>query len=572
MLGIRIRDQFISLFDGTVLTFDVASPIGLTVEDIDKISGGYTFPIDIPLDAVTVGVIGHIGQLDGDGILLQDEYCEVWAEGLLLHVGKASIKTSGRTRARLFIILNEATDLAPIKLIDVDLEGLRAIGADSAARTAHALATATDPLDHDYVFAPLFNPKFFETALDPPTGDKSRFQNFFDTGTGAFIEDDEIVPAAMPFVRIDYLLRRIFREQGYTLDNQWQIDDELKLLLLYNNYSIFNTAGDWSSDILLSNHVPDVKAIDLAKSVFFLFALGLFYDPFDRNVLLIPWSTLIDRPEYADWTAMAEFDFDYDTDRSYPRQMKYAVDQADHQSASWITPINETHIVDGSGVHARLMYLAGEFGVRLAYTDNAYWFLESGLPGQHLGQYWKPMPVVPPAGASDKDFLSTLIPAYMSWRTHIDGSDTGNGFTQLLTASIWHRGKHVMFENVDQPLESMRIMFYRGFQKSDTVSEVTYPMLGITPYDAQGSVIGAYALQWDGEYGIYERFWKKPHQMLQNKKRVVRRLNLSISDLINFRFYHKIRIENQNYFITRLRYSISNRGLGISQAEMINTI
>lgn len=572
MLGIKIRDTFLSLFDGTVLTFDVPSPIGLTVDDIDKIAGGYSFPIDIPLDAVNTGVVGQIGRLAGDGILMQDEYCEIWAEGLLLHRGRAHIKKGKRTRASLFIIINEATELAAINLVDVDMGGLRSIGADPAARTAHALATATSPQDHDYIFAPLYNQRYFETAITPPTGDKTNWQNWYDTDAAAFVEDEAVVPAAMPFVRLDYLLTRIFREQGYTLDNQWQITDELRQIVLYNNYSIFTTEGRWAEEILLANHVPDVSAVALLKATLFQFALGLFYEPFDKRVLLIPWATLIEGPEHDDWTDRSAYEYDYDTDRSYPRQMRYAVDDADHLSASWITPIDETHLVAGSGIQARLMYVAGEFDVRYAATDNAYWFLASGSPGQHLGQFWKTMPAVPPSGASAKDFISTLIPAYMSWSTAMDGGVSANRFTQLLTAAVFHRGRHVMFDNVDQPLQSMRMMIYRGFQPSDTISEVEYPMLGVTPYNAQGDIIGDYALQWDGEHGIYERYWKAPHQMLQSTKRVVRSLNLSIRDLINFRFYHKIRIENQNYFITRLRYSISNRGLAVSEAEMITTI
>ena len=97
-------------------------------------------------------------------------------------------------------------------------------------------------------------------------------------------------------------------------------------------------------------------------------------------------------------------------------------------------------------------------------------------------------------------------------------------------------------------------------------------MANVTAYNIRGEQVGDYSLLWDGEFGIYNKFWKRPYEMLKNKKEVVRSLNLTIRDLNNFRFYHKIRIENQNYFITKLRYTVTAKGLSPIEATMITTL
>ncbi len=48
MLGIKIRDKFISLFDDTSVIIELRNPIGIIVDGTDTLQGSITFPIDIP--------------------------------------------------------------------------------------------------------------------------------------------------------------------------------------------------------------------------------------------------------------------------------------------------------------------------------------------------------------------------------------------------------------------------------------------------------------------------------------------------------------------------------------------
>jgi hypothetical protein len=122
---------------------------------------------------------------------------------------------------------------------------------------------------------------------------------------------------------------------------------------------------------------------------------------------------------------------------------------------------------------------------------------------------------------------------------------------------------------IKTPLTSFRTMFYRGFQPADVGVDETYPMAGVNEYNIRGEVVGDHSLLWDGDKGIFKTWWALPYLMLSQKKTVMRQLNLSIRDLLNFSFKNKYRIENQNYFITRMRYTISQRGLSPIEATMI---
>jgi len=572
MLGIKIRDTFISLNPETTLTFEMEHPVGIITDALDQVNGGFSFPIDIPLDEVNLGIIGHAQRLDLDSVLMQDEYCEVWIEGVLLYIGLAYIKAVSRTTCSLFMVFNEVTTIADVLLSELDLGGTRTLGASEAIRTALADDTAANPLDYDFAFFPVYNPVYrgiWSTGF--PTAQQQYYQNFYSSDDGAYAE--YAVCAITPFVRIDYLLRQIFAHSGFTLDNQWQDIDELKLLYIYNNFNI-NThtaaaVSSWDETIDLIHHVPFRKAIDLVKAVIGTFALGLYTDPHDKTVELIPWRDLISGPVEADWTSKAAADYDYVTDKDYISRWRYDLDEADAMSVKFSVTTFPQDLVLDTHTYIR-QALAGVYfvGVHYAIADNTYYYLESGRAA-YTAQDFKEQN----NGGTSKEYISPLIPMWNSHDIETDGDINDTlALQQMQLPAIEHTGYIQESGDAKAPCTSMRIMFYRGMQPYDTGISGTYPMGGITRHNIRGDLVGDYALTWDQTGGIYEQWWKLPYEMLLNRKNVTRRLRLTIADLVNFRFKHKIRIENQNYFILKLRYSVSSRGLSPVEATMMTTL
>ncbi len=583
MLGIKIRNTFISLYPDTALTFEMNHPIGIITDALDQVQGGYSFPVDIPLDEINRGVIGHVDRLDHATVLMQDEYCEVWAEGLLLHIGKVTIKKSSPRRASLFMVFEFVRALSDVYLTSLDLGGDRDIGADDATRLAHADDTLSDPLDHDYIFAPIYNKGFlvhYDQDIEGFDTEPWLFhQNYWTkSGDGGSFVLNTFGPV-MPFVRLDYLLTQIFAYHGYTLDNQWQITDELKQLLVWNNYniSVFDGLGDSHIDqvINLRNHVPYRNSLDMLKALLATYALGLFPDPHDMVMSIIPFKTLITNPVEDDWTDRAAADYGYDTDRNFIARWRYDLDEADAMSLQYSGAPFPQNIVSGSGLTARIMYAASQFLVRYSICDNSYYNIlyipGPGFNADYLAQDFKEVKKT----GSDKEYISPLIPLWNTNDIDRDGQPNDSlPIQEKQLAAINHPGfnQESYYLSTKAPVLNMRLFFYRGMQPYDTGISGTYPMTGITRYNIRGEQIGDYALTWDQTGGVYDAWWKLPYEMLADKKDVTRQLNLSIRDLVNFRFYHKYRIENQNYFITRLRYTLRPQGLGLTECTMMTTL
>ena len=576
MLGIKIRNEFLSLFPQTALSFEMSHPIGIITDALDQISGGYSFPIDIPLDQVNVGIIGHVGRLDHDLILIQDEYCEVWGEGLLLYIGLATLTKATESSASLFMVFNEFKPLQDTALSSVDLGGARSIGEDEATRLAHAKDTAENPLDYDYVFCPVVNPIW---KIDPSgvftSVVASHLQNDWDTSTDEFVEG--LAGISMPFIRMDYLLTRVFAHLGFTLSNEWQDTDELRLLLLYNNYSIYVDPDTWDTEINLVNHVPHRSCLDLIKAVIGTFALGIFPDPHDKAIRLIPFKTLIQSAIYEDITDRVAKPYSFTSDRNFISVFGYDIDTDDQLSIQYSGPPHPiTTTAAGEGLTVRIMDAALEFFLRYVISDNTYYLIIADIPGLTASYVIQDQKRVTKTG-STLSYFSPLIPMWSSWDLNPDGYiasaiDEEIEFQTWLLPHIRHYGFSTHYTWVKKPQISFRTMFYRGMQPYDVGITGEYPMAGVTRYNIRGEEVGDYSLLWDREDGIYNQWWKLPYEMLASKKEVTRTLNFSIRDLVNFRFYNKYRIENQNYFITKLRFTLTARGLSLTEATMITTL
>lgn len=564
MLGIKIKGQFLNLYESTTISFELSYDMGIITDFTDNLNGGLSFPVDIPIDG-NQAILGPINRLDVTGILLQDEYCEVWIDGVLFLIGKATIKQSGNRTASIFMIFNEAKSFSDTSLLEIDLGGDRPIGADTAARLAHAKATATNPLDYDYVFCPVLNPKFGQSHKPAPVLN-THMQNYWNKDTESFKE--EIAAIATPFIRMDYLLTRIFAHLGYTLDNQWQNTDELKQLLIYNNRDISEVPESWPTTINLTNHVPARSCLEFIKSTCATFALSLRMDPLAKHATLVPIRTLIEAGEFDNWTDKAGEDYTFTSDKDFISKLRYDIDTDDDLSVQYGGTNVITYFAFGEGLTARAMFADDEFGLRYAIADNSYYNIKNQIDfdADYTTQDLRDVKIP----GSDKEYVSPLIPMWNSFNLGVDGyMDDDLPFQQWMVPHIQCYGYVPYVPDVHYQQLAIRLMFYRGFQPYDEGIDGTYPMAGITAYNIRGDKVGDHSLLWNREDGIYEKYWKPVLTMLAKKKNVTRTMHLTIGDLLKFRYTQKYRIENQNVFVTKLRLSASIRGLSPVECVMM---
>ena len=548
MIGIEIDDQLLQLYPNTRMALELNNPAYMG-GDFTIVPGSFALPIKIPLSAYNKSIIGHVDRIDRPGQFLKKYPCNVYFQRKRLFPGLVTVKKSANFSADLYIIINEVVALKDINLREMTLDGVRNPANDTTAWLAHMLDTATNPLNHDYIFFPVRNDVFFNQTIDDPGTVKSTYQNYFVPGSGAFeIAADQ--QSATPFVRVDYLLDQIMTDAGFTFVNAWQTTDELKKLVLYNNRSLY------LDDVLitefeLKNHLPDETAGDFIKKIMRVFCLGMFYNYFTRTVTLRPLSELIDQVPAYDWTSKAGFEIEIDDSIDYPVKLCYYVDDTDQ----WFEYFTQSEI-DINGEFEFLADLTGPKGTYYIISENAFYnFAPGGAPNRQ--KFFKTKQFLCYDSGEDGEGIEIEIaPLFMSY-----GMD-------LLIPIVRTFGSHEDFE-IDADFGT-RFVFYRGFE--DDANGDSYPLASNNIYNRDGDVIADHALIWNSDAGIFAKFWSRWFYLLQTKKTVKRKMVLSIADVLNFDFQNKIRIHNTHFFVKKLSLVLTNRGIEPATVEMITTI
>lgn len=607
MIGIRIREQFLTLYPSTVLSITLNSTAYLG-DDGEVIPGSYALPVTVPLDDHNNKVLDHPGRLDNFNRLMKDEPCDILFDGLRLFPGKVTVKPAGNKDAKLSIIINDIGDFKLKKLNELDLGGTRVIGTDDTSSRDHAKLTALNPLDYDYVFFPIYNESYrgeqsitvdstsnnlaeHLTSVDYSSSNliykvghiiritklteawshnggtsgtaadfsmTSLYNWFYQNryiapGAGVFFTGNENL-AAMPFVRLQYLLTRIFNEYGITLINNFQTDTELQLLCLYNNYSIYTAERVWATEVDLRNHVSDSTCGEFLKKLLRHFCLNLDITDGGRVAEITPCKDIVTQPEKHDWSSKAHPDHEKDEDSEFPVTLGYEPDPND------ILFVGDTgQVYQGyQGEVEKLADIDGSSpaGVYYVYSLNHFYFKSTLFGG----------------------FVAPLTSAHFSYKSGL----VGNTFLSKLSYVGW------MF--TDTPIPNLRpavktegtipllnqvnkfsdkLIFYRGMQVDGAY---VAPYASSHVYDNDENIIGEYSLLWNGPHGMYEQWWKDWFYFLMNKREVSRTLNLTLADIINFRFSHKIRIDNQNYFLRSLQITLTMKGLAPCKATLMSTL
>ena len=399
----------------------------------------------------------------------------------------------------------------------------------------------------------------FRSDSDADTNTVGNWQNRYDAAFGAFYHEPNDV--AMPFLRLDFVLEKLFLAGGFSLKNNWQTTDELRLLTLYNNYNITNIAtGDWSFSFDPKNHISKTKGGEFLKKLARLFNLGVFVNYFDAVAELQPLEPLLRRAARHDWTTKAVNNYTVSQSENYPTRFGYeslyeelayylgwAGSDLENGIPAWILAEVDDLNTLTSGDPA---------GYYLERTTNliAQW-VPTGTP--YFAGRSKYMPVI-----NEGEKMKFVSGISTGWLRDLDP----------ITPQVKVKGT-IGVEKNDCP---DKLFLYRGMQKD--ASNNDYPMgdtmgfkLNKTVLSVEGSP-AEYSLYWDRERGLYNRWWKNWHNFLKTKRDVKRQFALSVRDVRNFSFADKVRVGNQNYFVKKLHLTLSQRGLEMTEAELVSVV
>lgn len=547
------------------LQFELNNPV-FSNSDLSVLPGSFSFPVTGKLTDQNKIELGNPHLVTNTRNYKKYEGVWVRLYEVPLFQGTLSISRADDKTVSFDIVAQPMKALKEKQMRELDLGGARSIG-NQAAMLAHAKVTTVDPLDYDYVFAPVYNPAYLES---PSADDRCRFQNFWNLSTDVF-EVDDAYPALMPFPRIDYLLERIFAGVDFTFQNRFQTTDELRRLLAYTNTSMWTKDG-LPESITLNNHVSKTRTNEWVKKLMSTFCLGLFTNVFNRTIRLVPLTDIIARPAKHDWTQYA-IGGPAVENQTFAENIAYKTDDSDAVFSRY--PPQTLPPLNYQGEIEKLEYLDTGFGG--PYSPGIYF-----VRARH-SYYYAPAPGASPyvmvytmlgsaPGQGGEPLELTMPPLFDHQPIIISGvTDVWGSCIPFIetpgTVSYLDGADEVKQEN-DVP---DRLLWYRGLQINPYGGD--YPLCNSLPYDGLDELIDTFSLRIDGSRGVYANWWALWHQMLRDGKPAKWLFSLPVEAVTSFSFEDKVRVLNMDFLATRLRITRPlGRGLVLVEASLVSTI
>lgn len=600
--GIKVGTAFLDMLDSAELTFEINNELWVTGDPTVNL-GSYTFPFTIPLTDQNRYLLRFPDRIEAFTTLSVIEDVVIYigegrSIGLPFIVGNLYIKTATRLTADIFIISKGLNNVDGKKFADVDM-GITRIGGPVSPESLMN-GTITYPLLNDFVFFPVLNKTLYDIYRG--TGILADYfaagqygaatQNHYSPGRGwsvfntaAWSEQKRFNLPITPFLRLEYVLDRVAELMGYTMVNQWQLNDELKSICIYSNKSISDLDSGFKEYIIYNEHLPaDMILTDFLKEVAKYAFCGIFVDQVAKTITLMPYKYLLMNATRHNWTAHQLRDYEVEQDNELPEAIGFDRDGADQYfDNNFVT--TETLIEDGAyiadyykrGGNPNLHGLIdGYYHVKrdntvMRYDPSKNWLAERWSKFSHK---FKEFFV---GGKGDK-WLSKVIPM---WSDSYEYSFGANPFTYSLPRADVQLNIQLHLEDDDKPeiltgkLSNIRLMMYRGMRYTvnpdSSMTSDDYPYANATAYDPATQLEDfQHSLHYDGVGGMVETFGAEWIAFMQTKKTVRRPLKLPLQDILNFREMDKVRIGNMDYFIKSLKISVNQHGINPTECVLVS--
>lgn len=566
--GIKIKNEFLDLPENFVVEFELKSMLFSSIDN-DILPGSFQIPVTVPLSRKNKKLLNYPHLINNADKLLEDEPAEIWAGGSLVWSGTLTVSSANEFSARIYTVINPISSFKDVSLRDLVDEERTGIN------PAHAKLTAQNPLNYDYIFFPVINQDFL---IDRPyrVNFENSYQNWWDS-TGQAFGESEDYPAAMPFIRVDYLLEKVFAQTDFVFSNRWQINDTRRKIVLYNNYSIYtDTNADevpdaWAGTINLKNHVPDIKAADFVKAWMRIFALGLFVDFNDLTIELVPIDTLLKLPPRHDWSDSLLRGKNIEQNKtSTPDAIRFEEPDDDYQT------IVEEHFTqffddvitvdDFPDMNAQI----GNPGTGIFYIRSKGQFFSFTLSGitSSLRLVHCDTGVMPEYNQTYEfeSYPSPLLDYYFGNDSYTPLNNPYVDFPTTpykVTPAVGYTGTILGVDGQDEEVP-FRWMVYRGMIQDQNGD--SYPSAALANTITDEHFI------YQGDFGIYENYWRTWHDMLRNGKQITATLNLSLEQFLTFNLKDKVTIGSMDYFVKSMKVRFSRRGLMPLEVELVSVL
>lgn len=570
--GIEINDTFLDFYPDTVLSFELNSPLYFG-DDANEIQGSFMFSVNVPLSPGNRLLLQNPQLVDNARRFVKSVACGVWVEGVQLFQGTLDVVDSAERSVNVRVLINMLQPLKELQMNALNVGTFPVGRITTAELEAEMLATVQNPEAYNYVFVPVHNTAFFVT-LSTFALAFDEFQNYYDLTTAAFSVQEG--GAVTPFLKLNYVLSRLFAHVGYTLNNDFQTTVELQQLLVYNAYTLFSKLGATGHfDVPLNKCLSTTKANEFLKTVCSTFAVAPFANAFTQQVTLKCFKDLLTNAAKSDWTSKVVGLKQVSQSDEFPKHFKFL--------ESDLSPVLEADKLPKFTTISTNIQMPKSGIYKIESEDSHVSAVLATVENSNTEQYTDYYPSDYKTVQTGTNTLESKVKTITTARLHsasftsVDATTTWT-YKNYFGAAIQHKG---FDSGENSTTQSDIFMFYRGFKNLTAQfgpqgaipyasNEVRTAVIGNATQPIEiGNTPAQYALHWDGEAGIYNRFWAEWHTFLSQKRHVTHVLNLSLKDLLAFEFSDKIRIDNKEYFVKTLKITLSRRGLQAVEADLI---
>lgn len=553
MLEIRVDNERLDI--GKVsITFELLNPI---FNDI----GSFSYPFSLPATAKNKSLLQFPGRVNYSGNK-KSFAASVFLNGMIWKRGKLIITDTNRDLIKAYFTVGEGYFYSILKntnLFDLDLGGDRSYYYDYYDNDPGSLTQGpfgkVYPYSYpevDFAIFPFHMPNFYENSakgqylLDNFEGKVNYFtypSHLFSHEYNTFV--------IFPF--LNYVVDQVFVKSGLKENyNALKHDNALKNIALFN----LNTEYAWHADDLidgfrldrinLRDYMPDMGSIDLFNHLENVFRCFVFYNEFDNTIDLKLFKEIINNSQ------VINLNFPYRIKSLSPNdydgyEVEYDIDSDDEFAKDYFKSIDQFNY-KGEVTTSSILPSTGN-----SFLD-MYFIIDI-----HKYKYW---------------MINSVNPNLGTWEVYSSDRDkfkSGNGKIKINIPGVFCRetylatcGNEGHWQEVDRDYSpakapEFRMIFYHGIVENK-------PFGSPFNQDESGNVISNYSLEWDGDYGLKNKFHKEFLMFQENTKKIEINMQLNASILKNLDFSKKYRFANANWLLDTVKIQVTNDK--ISPAEV----
>ncbi len=542
MISIKISGQFIDVPADLSIPFEVNNDL-FNIDD--TLPRQFTYQVTLPATPRNNEVFQWLKLVNSTTEWSSRYQAEIIYPGLNI-IGMCKVnKTTVRGYEVTFFVGKSAFREAGEKLMNtLSLGGVRKIidpYTNQDDIMAELLNIANAPEDHDFLFAPVMHENFYNgVANDENSGLASLLiintftgiVNYFKSGSFQknWIEGTSPKPTIheettfVPYFKLQYIIKQIFAENNYVVDDSFFNTEEKSLLYIFNNFcldkqesipvppigTIFTTVCD--NEITPGNHMPNNTVSEFLNGFCRMFNVHQDFKLTGQKVRLISREDIYNNLSEDNWTQKQNGPFEQTAPDRNQYGFSAGIDDADEYHVNVFIPFKTLE--------------------RNNYSNR------------------------------------TIIDTPLSWPYNGFPTDPNDGSRSFLLAKVNQPGNSPLFPNlgVENPCIP-KLMYYRGM-KDDSLGN-DYPYLTPTNLKQGGGTEGDLIMDWNDEtFGIYKKFWERWINFISNARLISMPLRLTIEDIANLDLTKRKRIDTATYFIKKLSFNLTHRGIEGSKADL----